>query len=76
VNSRYLHRLRGAAVFCCLIAPLTGFAHEPVETVDSRLASPTEIHVQVTGQGVEVKGNLNARAQKPKSSRPCGRGIA
>jgi len=66
MNSRYLHRLRGAALFCCLVLPLMGFAHEPVdtlhaipvETVDSRLASPTEIHVQVTDQGVEVKGKL------------------
>ena len=66
MNSRYLHRLRGAALFCCLVLPLMGFAHEPVdtlhaipvETVDSRLASPTEIHVQVTDQCVEVKGKL------------------
>jgi len=58
MNSRYLSRLRGLAVFCCLALLLMGFAREPVdtlyaipvETVDSRLAYPAEIHVEVTDQ--------------------------
>jgi len=52
-------------------------AHEPVdpahaipfETVDSRLAYPTEIHVQETEQGVEVKGKLKRKGHKNVSLR-------
>lgn len=54
----------------CLITPMTISAHESVdfshptsvETVDSRLAYPAEIHVQVTDQGVEIKGILKRKA--------------
>ena len=57
--------------------PLTGFAHEavdplhaiPVETVDSHLVNPTGIHVQVTDQGVEVKGTLKRKGHKNQSLR-------
>ena len=66
-----------AVTFSCLVTPLTGFAHEPadpmhgipIEMVDSRLAKPTEIHVQVTDQGVEVKGKLKRKGHKNLSLR-------
>lgn len=52
-----------------LCAPLAGMTHEaadplhatPVETVESWLATPTNIHVQETDNGVEVKGILKRR---------------
>ncbi len=76
----YTNRYRAlitAVIFSALVTPLTGFAHEavdtlhaiPVETVSSRLASPTEIHVQVTDQGVEVKGKLKRKGHKNQSLR-------
>jgi hypothetical protein len=52
-----------------LCAPLASVAHEavdplhatPIETVESRLASPKEVHVQEGEKGVEVKGVLQRR---------------
>lgn len=52
-----------------LCAPLASTAHEavdplhatPVEIVESRLATPKEIHVQETDQGVKVEGILQRR---------------
>lgn len=41
--------------------PLDISASIPVETVGSRLAYPTNIHVRVTVQGVEVKGKLKRK---------------
>lgn len=75
----YTNRYRAlitAVIFSGLVTPLTGFAHEPVdtlhatpiETVGSRLASPTEIHVQVTSQGVEVKGALKRSISRKRQS--------
>lgn len=59
-----------------LVLPVA-HAHEPVdpahaiafETVDSRLAYPTEIHVQETEQGVEVKGKLKRKGHKNRMLR-------
>jgi len=75
MNSNHIRNLMTAVVFSGLVLPFTGFAHEsvdtlhaiPVETLDSRLASPTEIHVQVTDQGVEVKGKLKRKGHKNQS---------
>jgi len=77
MKTNRIRTLMTTVVFSCLIMPLTGFAHEaidplhaiPVETVDSRLANPTGIHVQVTGQGVEVKGTLKRKGHKNQSLR-------
>lgn len=54
---------------CSVSAPLASVAHEavdplhptPIETVESRMASPKEIHVQEGEKGVEVKGVLQRR---------------
>ena len=72
MSTNHIRNLMAGVVLSCLMTPLTGLAHEPVnplhtipiETVDSRLASPTNIHVQVTDQGVEVKGKLKRKGHK------------
>ncbi|NOZ55149.1 MAG: hypothetical protein GXP08_18765 [Gammaproteobacteria bacterium] len=72
MKTNCIRTFMAAVIFSSLVLPSIGFAHEPVgpmhaipvETVDSRLAYPTDIHVQVIDQGVEVKGNSNARGIK------------
>jgi|GEM_PF-5896848 len=66
MNANRIRTLITAIIFGYLIMPLSGYTHEsvdtlhatPVETVDSSLASPTGIHVQVTDKSVEVTGIL------------------
>lgn len=66
MNTNRIRILTMGIIFSCLIMPLTGFAHEPVdplhavpiETVHSNLADPTEIHVQITDKSVEITGIL------------------
>ena len=61
----------------CLLAPWGVNAHEPVdpmhaipvETLDSRLAIPTNIHVQITDQSVEVNGKIKRKGHKNMSLR-------
>jgi len=77
MNVNCVRTLVVGIVFSCLVTPLTGFSHEstdllhttPIETVDSRLARPTGIHVQVTDQGVEVKGKVQRKGPKSLSLR-------
>lgn len=77
MKTNRIRTLMAAVVFSCLVTPLTGFAHEavdplhsiPIETVDSRLAYPTEIHVAVTDQGVEVEGKIKRKGHKSMSLR-------
>lgn len=76
MNINRIRTLMAGVVLSCLMMPMTGFSHEavdplhaiPVETVDSRLAYPTEIHVQVTDQGVEVKGTLKRKVGHKRQS--------
>jgi hypothetical protein len=65
-----------SVLLVCLFAmPLTGMAHDPahdsvpVEIEGSSLAEPGEIHVQVTGQNVEVKGKLDRKRHNNQSLR-------
>ena len=77
MNLNRIRTFMAGVVLSCLMMPMTVSAHEsvdtlhaiPVETVASRLANPTEIHVQVTEQGVEVKGKLKRKGHKNKSLR-------
>ena len=77
MNINRIRTLMAGVVLSCLMMPMTVSAHEtvdtlhstPVETVDSRLAYPTEIHVQVTDQGVGVKGKLKRKGHKNRSLR-------
>ena len=77
MNTHRIHSLVVGIVFSCIVMPMTVSAHEsvdtlhsiPIETVGSRLAYPTETHVQVTDQGVEVKGKLKRKGHKNQSLR-------
>lgn len=61
----------------CLLSPWGVNAHEPVDPmhavpvvpVDSRMARPTGIHVQVTDQGVEVNGKIKRKGHNNMSLR-------
>jgi len=72
MKTNRIRTLMTAAVFSCLVTPFTGFAHEPVdsmhaipvETVDSSMARPSGVHVQVTDQGVEVKGKIKRKGHR------------
>lgn len=74
MNVTRIYTLMTGVFFSCLIMPMTGFTHEtfdplhvtPIETVESRLASPAEIHVQVTDKGVEVSGILKRHINKKR----------
>ena len=77
MNINCIRNLMLAIVFSCIVTPMTVSAHEavdplhstPVETVGSRLAYPTQIHVQVVDEGVEVKGKLKRKGHKSLSLR-------
>jgi len=72
MNPNCIRNLTLAIVFSFIVAPMTVSAHEavdplhsiPVEIVGSRLAYPTQIHVQVVDEGVEVKGKLKRKDHK------------
>ena len=57
--------------------PTTGFAHESadplhpisVETIGTSLAYPTQVHVQQTDQGLEIKGKLKRKRHNNQSLR-------
>ena len=77
MKTNRIRNLMTAVIFSGFVTPLTGFAHEPVdplhsipiEMVDSRMAKPTGIHVQLMDQGVEVKGKLKRKGHKNISLR-------
>ena len=77
MNTKHIRKFVFGAVFSLLVMPMTGFAHEtidplhpiPVETVDSRLAYPTKVHVQVTDAGLEIKGKLKRKRHNNQSLR-------
>ena len=77
MNTKHIRKFVFGAVFSLLVTPLTGLAHEsndplhpiPVETVDSRLAYPTNVHVQVTDAGLEIKGKLKRKGHNNKTLR-------
>ena len=77
MNAKHIRKFVLGAVFSLLVTPMTGVAHEsndplhpiPVETVDSRLAYPTNIHVQVTDDGLEIKGKLKRKGHNNKTLR-------
>lgn len=62
----HIFKIVAALFIITAVTPVVGFAHEsvdplhatPVETVDSHLATPTNIHVQITDNSVEVSGIL------------------
>ena len=61
----------------CLLSPWGVNAHEPVdpshaipvETVGTRLAYPTQVHVQETDAGLEIKGKLKRKGHNNKTIR-------
>jgi len=66
-----------ALLVVCLLAPWGVNAHDPVdsmhaipvETVGTSLAYPTQVHVQETDEGLEVKGKLKRKGHKNKTLR-------
>lgn len=77
MNIKRIHKIVLSTVFSFLFMPMTGFTHEPVdplhpiavETIGSRLAYPTQVHVQETATGLEVIGKLKRKGHKSKTIR-------
>ena len=77
MNTKHIRKFVLGAVFSLFVTPITGVAHEsadplhpvPVETVDSRLAYPTKVHVQVTDAGLEINGKLKRKGHNNKTLR-------
>lgn len=77
MNTKHIRKFVIGTVFSLFVMPVTGFSHEttdplhpiPIETIDSRLAYPVKVHVQVTDAGLEIKGILKRKGHNNKTLR-------
>ena len=76
MNTKHIRKFVFGAVFSLIVMPMTGLAHEPtdplhpvaVETIGTRFY-PTQVHVQQTDEGIEIKGKLKRKGHNNRTLR-------